>query len=139
HRQPSQEVEVHAAFAVPETHTFTAHERDWSSAVRLHHVRGIERDELLERRHDAASRSIMVPIPSRVKNSNSSACGTRPSSTCTPRPPAGSASEQERIFGITPPLSVPSASSFSSSSSPMREMSDDSSPKSRYRPATLVR
>ena len=55
-------------------------------AVGLHHVLGVERDELVEGRRAASRPSFIVrhgctivPTPSRVKNSRSSACGMRPS------------------------------------------------------------
>ena len=51
----------------------------------------------------------MVPTPSWVNSSRISACGTRPSSTCT-RGTVSSARRQAWILGIMPPEIVPSSS-----------------------------
>ncbi len=50
-REAAEEVEVLLALAVPEAHALAANERDRLATVRLHHMFGVERDDVVERRH----------------------------------------------------------------------------------------
>src|SRR5262249_2183784 len=129
-RETAEEVEVLLALAVPETRALAAHERDRQPAVRLHHVLGVERLDLVESRHcvlPSSSFTTIVPIPSRVKNSSSNACGTRPSRMCARPTPFFSASTHDRTFGIMPSEIFPAASRRASPSASMRDTSEDSS------------
>ena len=53
-REPAEEVEVLLALAVPEAHALAADERDRLAPVGLHHVFGVERDDVVERRHPSS-------------------------------------------------------------------------------------
>ena len=53
-REAAEEVEVLLALAVPEAHALAAHERDRLAPVGLHHVFGVERDDVVERRHTSS-------------------------------------------------------------------------------------
>ena len=59
------------------------------------------------------SARIIVPTPSLVSTSSSSACSTRPSMMCELATPFFTASSAEPIFGSMPPWIVPSANSAS--------------------------
>src|SRR5205823_380046 len=60
-----------------------------------------------------SSARIIVPTPSLVRTSSSSACSTRPSMMCELATPFRTASSAEPIFGSMPPWIVPSAKSAS--------------------------
>ena len=100
-REAAEEVEVLLALAVPELHALAAHERDREPAVGLHararrRAPGCVERAGFEVRHDSLTlASIIVPMPSRVKNSSSSACGMRPSRMCARRTPPRSASTHD--------------------------------------------
>src|SRR6185295_4994109 len=97
------------ALAVPELRALTAHERDRQPTVRLHDVVGVECLQLRQRAHEYT----IVPTPSRVKNSSSSACGRRPSRMCARRTPLRSADAHDSSLGIIPSEAFPPAISFS--------------------------
>lgn len=78
---------------------------------------------------------IMVPTPSSVNKSRSTACSTRPSRICAARTPPRTASTAQRIFGSMPPAMVPSPIS---SSTRLRSNARISSPSASSRPAVLV-
>src|SRR5215211_4322140 len=58
-----------------------------------------------------------VPIPCGVKSSRSTQCGMRPSTITTPSTPPSTTLTQLSTLGIIPPVMVPSAMSFGTSSS----------------------
>jgi hypothetical protein len=70
-REAGEEIEVLLALAVPQPRALAPHERDRLPAVGLHHVVVVELVQLVVPAHRFAP--TIVPIPSRVKNSRSSA------------------------------------------------------------------
>src|SRR5215207_1017666 len=127
-REPAEEVEVLLALAVPELHALAAHERDRETAVGLHAVLGVELSDVLECVGvERAHGNTIVPMPSRVKNSSSSACGMRPSRMCARRTPPRSAERHDSSLGIIPPSAFPVASSSSSPAASMPVTRLDSS------------
>ena len=78
----------------------------------------------------------MVPMPESVKISSSTACASRPSSTCACGTPPRTAVRQASIFGIMPADSA--GSSFSRSAAPSWLITSAEAGQSLYRPATSV-
>ena len=113
---PGEQVEVAVAVGVPDPAALAAHEHALRRAERVHQRAGVAlRPELAEtggrlddgqpgRRSATGSAHgvTIVPTPSLVKTSSSSACGTRPSSTCALRTPPWTARRHASIFGIMP-------------------------------------
>ncbi len=67
--QAREEVEVPPTFGVPQQGPLAPRERHRQTPVGLHDVRGVDLDEVAEHTHGCT----IVPTPSRVKNSSSSA------------------------------------------------------------------
>src|SRR5680860_1332512 len=85
--------------------------------------RGVRHRGALVRLPLGRRRSISVPAPCSVKSSSSTACGTLPLIITTASTPSAITSTQPSIFGIMPPVMVPSSISVCASPVVMERIS----------------
>ena len=147
-----EEVEVPAAVAVPHPGPLAAHElqrrrpvgRHERAAVERRCPHGLGRGSACDRSASEASglrgrNVIIVPTPASLNSSSSSTCGSRPSSRWADPTPLVTAWRQAAIFGIIPPVSVPSSRSAWRAAASIRLMRLVGSATSASSPSTSVR
>src|SRR5450432_157856 len=134
HRNAGDQVEVRPPVGVPYRAALATYQRHCWCICR-HHDR-TETAEEIEVAHGKAFARTMVPIPSSVKISSRTACGTRPSRTCALATPPRTARRHASIFGTMPDES--DGSRISSSSALSALMTSSLAGQSAYRPSTSV-